>query len=131
MLIQSPERLGEHRINIGSKDIPMTSHPIVALMVDHRLRRWPIIETAMGESIVYAGILSVVKPYTVSIWQTRYIEPIVGQFWPAVCNAGPTLSKHWLNVSCLRMIITRRRGVVAPFLYYTAKPKGDVCSNVK
>ena len=25
----------------------------------------------------------------------------VGQCWPAVYDVGPTLTQHWLNVSCL------------------------------
>ena len=28
-------------------------------------------------------------------------EPILTQCWPTVCDAGPTLSQHQVNVSCL------------------------------
>ena len=33
--------------------------------------------------------------------QTRYIEPLLGQYWPAVYDVGPTLAQHWFNGSCL------------------------------
>ena len=33
--------------------------------------------------------------------QTRDIESMLGQCWPAVYDVGPTSSQHWLNVSCL------------------------------
>ena len=33
--------------------------------------------------------------------QTRNIEPMLGQYRPAVYDVGPTLAQHWFNVSCL------------------------------
>ena len=33
--------------------------------------------------------------------QTRYIEPLLVQCWPAVYDVGPTMNEQWLNVSCL------------------------------
>ena len=33
--------------------------------------------------------------------QTRYLEPMLGQCWPIVYDAGPTLAQHWFKVSCL------------------------------
>ena len=31
----------------------------------------------------------------------RYIQSMLGKCWAAVCNAVPTFTKPWLNVSCL------------------------------
>ena len=33
--------------------------------------------------------------------QTRDFDPMLFQCWPTVYDAGPTLNKHWANVSCL------------------------------
>ena len=33
--------------------------------------------------------------------QTRYIDPVLGQCWATVCDGGPTLTQHWVDVSCL------------------------------
>ena len=33
--------------------------------------------------------------------QTRHIYPMFVQCWPTVYDAGPTLLKHWVDVSCL------------------------------
>ena len=33
--------------------------------------------------------------------QSRDVEPMLGQCWPAVYDVGPTLTQHWSNVSCL------------------------------
>ena len=33
--------------------------------------------------------------------QTRYIEPGLGYCWVDVADGGPTLTQHWVNVSCL------------------------------
>ena len=38
---------------------------------------------------------------TISSQQTRDIEPMLVQYWPAVYDVGPTLIQHWFNVSCL------------------------------
>ena len=32
---------------------------------------------------------------------TRDIEPMLGQCWADVVDGGPTLTRHWFNVSCL------------------------------
>ena len=32
---------------------------------------------------------------------TQDIDPMLGQRWTSVYNAGPTLPQHWINVSCL------------------------------
>ena len=41
------------------------------------------------------------KMGVVTVQQTREAQPISAQCWPIVCDAVPTLSQHWLNVSCL------------------------------
>ena len=33
--------------------------------------------------------------------QTRHIYPMFDQCWPTVYDVGPTLVKHWIEVSCL------------------------------
>ena len=33
--------------------------------------------------------------------QTRYVEPMLFYCWASVADNGPTLKRHWLNVSCL------------------------------
>ena len=33
--------------------------------------------------------------------QTRYVEPMVVQFWASVADGGPALNQHWVDVSCL------------------------------
>ena len=33
--------------------------------------------------------------------QTRDVHPMLVQCWPTVCDAGPALYQHWVNVSCL------------------------------
>ena len=30
--------------------------------------------------------------------KTRAAEPMLGKCWPTVCDAGPTLTQHWLIV---------------------------------
>ena len=38
---------------------------------------------------------------TAIMWyQTRNINPMLGQCWPSVYDAGPTLAQHWFNVLC-------------------------------
>ena len=34
--------------------------------------------------------------------QKRDIDPLLGQCWNSVCDAGPTLNQHRVNVSCLQ-----------------------------
>ena len=32
--------------------------------------------------------------------QTRYINPMLVQYWPIVYDTGPTMNQHWVDVSC-------------------------------
>ena len=32
--------------------------------------------------------------------QTRDVQPMLAQCWATGCEAGPTFSQHWLNISC-------------------------------
>ena len=34
-------------------------------------------------------------------YQTQNVHPMLGYRWPTVIDAGPTLTNHWVNVSCL------------------------------
>ena len=36
-----------------------------------------------------------------SYQEIRHIYPMFDQCWPTVYDAGPTLVKHWVDVSCL------------------------------
>ena len=36
----------------------------------------------------------------ISPWQFKYSVYDVYYCWPIVCDAGPTLNKHWINISC-------------------------------
>ena len=42
-------------------------------------------------------------PFSYALWsqQTRAVEPMWIQCWATVCDAVPTLSSHWFNVTCL------------------------------
>ena len=33
--------------------------------------------------------------------QTRHVDPMLSWCWSSVCDAGPTLAQHWVNVSRL------------------------------
>ena len=45
-------------------------------MLAHRLRRWPNIKTALGESLVFAGVMIVGATLLLSIWQQPCEEHI-------------------------------------------------------
>ena len=32
--------------------------------------------------------------------QTRDVDPMLVQFWPTVCDAGPASNQHWFNALC-------------------------------
>ena len=66
----------------------------VVVMLGQRPRRWAIIKSALVKRVVFAGCAA-------SCQKTRDIEPMLGQCWPSVYDAGPTLTRHWLDVSCL------------------------------
>ena len=40
------------------------------------------------------------KHHNYQLIDTRGIYQILGQCWASVVDGGPTLSKHWFNVSC-------------------------------
>ena len=74
---------------------------IAVLMVTHRLRGWTNIETALREfPVLTAGMVSLGKDRPCPAITRRYFKPIWFQCWTSVCDAGPTLKPHWLNVSC-------------------------------
>ena len=33
--------------------------------------------------------------------QTRYVYTMLIQYWTTAFNVGPTLNRHWVNISCL------------------------------
>ena len=47
-----------------------------------------------GPSMTFSAILLTTQ-------QTRHIYPMLDQHWPTVYDIGPTLVKHWIDVSCL------------------------------
>ena len=60
-------------------------------MLAHRLRRFPRIRPAL-----YAGV-SAMLVYL----QTRGVGPMMGWCWAIVFDAGPAITQHWPNASCL------------------------------
>ena len=49
-------------------------------------------------------VLTTVCHYSYYAYNTpvnRYTDPMLVQCWSIVCDAGPTLSQHWIIVSCL------------------------------
>ena len=38
---------------------------------------------------------------TTGAQQTRHVKPMPILGWPAVSDVGPTIIRHWFNVSCL------------------------------
>ena len=36
--------------------------------------------------------------------QTRDIGPKLAEYWPSVCDAGPTFNQLWVNVPCLLVV---------------------------
>ena len=79
----------------------------VGLILSHRLQRWPNISTALVYCLEFnVGALDT----TVKKWvnqtcpppqHTRHFETMSALCWSTVCDAGPTLSQHCFNVSCL------------------------------
>ena len=74
-------------------------------------------QTACNRAL--APIVRVNKPH-----RGRVIEPMVGQCWPDVVDAGPTLTQHRFNVSCLlgasvRNTHTAARGISIIYWLHT------------
>ena len=79
--------------------------------------RWPNVNTILVQNVVFAGVhnaglmlvdslrccptIKATFCWSCRIQQTPYVNPMVVQCWPNVCNHGPTLYQHWVNVSCL------------------------------
>ena len=43
-------------------------------------------------------------PHCIVSQSARYIDPMLVQCWAIVCDAGPTLYHHWVNVSYLLVL---------------------------
>ena len=70
------------------------------LMLGHSVRRCSSIKPALFEYIVFSDYrCSVIQ--SILTQQTRDINPMMVQCWSTVCDAGPTLYLHWVNVPCL------------------------------
>ena len=86
-----------------------------AAMLGQRLRRWPSIATALdcGPVIMwFSGEMHLrtcrihvrmrsVPPPPPPPQQTQDINPMLVEYWSTVCDAGPALTQHRVNVWCL------------------------------
>ena len=85
-------RHGGHQTNIN-KFSSWSPHPIVIIF-------WHSMHTSM-----ITAISSCRSPWTISQpyhrEYTRGVHPMLGQWWRAVADGGPSLTRHWVNVSCL------------------------------
>ena len=76
----------------------------VSSMLAYRPRRWPNIEPTLSECLVFAGLVydgteeGLASAQTSQ--QTKDIEQMLGQNWPAVYDFVPTLSQLWFDVLC-------------------------------
>ena len=59
-----------------------------------------IIDLAVGGAYVDFDHSDLLTLFVSCIYTTRDIEPMLGQCWADVVDGGPTLTQHWLNVSC-------------------------------
>ena len=60
------------------------------------------------------------KPHlflTFSTQPARHIYPMFDQCWPTVYDVGPTLVKHWVDVSCF-LGISRQLNIILLLLFY-------------
>ena len=72
---------------------------------------WRLVAGIIRRVTLNAGIMWAQHYYnfklTYRVWwdlraqQTRDYEPVLFYCWSTVCDAGPTLKQHWLNISCL------------------------------
>ena len=83
---------------LHTEKLPVSNHRNKSNNISHaglilfqRLRCW------------HNNELTVVKRllFTVISQQTRDVDPMLVYCWPTICNAGPTVYRHWVNVSCL------------------------------
>ena len=82
------------------------------------LRRWHNIKPALVQRLVYHKpwsllflILLFIMTFEGNSQQTQYIEPMLGQCWPAVYDVGPTLTPHWINGACLLGTVLQNEGL--------------------
>ena len=98
---------GKHPANTGN------SHNAVSMLA-HRLQRWLSIETTLCECPVFAGkgpataLRLHFRKYLIefqllfrTFQHTSDGESTLFQFCVTVCDAGPPLTPHWVNVLCL------------------------------
>ena len=58
------------------------------MLLDRRLRRWPNVVTSLGDPLWFSG----------NARQTLDIDSVLVHCWAIVCDAGPTLQQHRVNV---------------------------------
>ena len=86
----------------------------IGSMLANRLRRWPAfsqhrfnVSGSIRENSSRQFRGSHVTrwqqsaPASISTELTRYVKPMPIKCWAAVSDVGPTLNRHWFNVSCL------------------------------
>ena len=82
-------------------------------MLSHRLRRWPNIKPDLVQRRLFVGCVSLLFRSQ----SIRNSDPILAQFWTMVCDAGPTLSEHWFDVSCGGLSISQQTRNIKPMLF--------------
>ena len=70
-----------------------------AIMLDHCLQHCPYISSTCSVCWYLAPYCWVQVKYK-KAQETQNINPLPAQCWPNVCDAGLTLSQHWLNWKC-------------------------------
>ena len=76
----------------------MTHWPEAEITLGQCHRRWPDTDPAFGQWLVFSGQWTPSRHS--SSPATRYVYPMPDHCWLSVCDAGPALSQHWVNVSC-------------------------------
>ena len=81
-------------------------------MLAQRRRRWPSITSVLGQCIVLSGVSDARMESVTPTWQcssqkTRYNQSMQFQCQASVEDCGSTLKQHWVNVTCLRKVISR------------------------
>ena len=64
-------------------------------------RYWCTILTNTHEALAVCWFNAGLTTQMLAGHNNIYIVPMLSQCWPAVSDVDPTLSQHWVNVSCL------------------------------
>ena len=83
--------------------------------------------TALGQHLNSGG-----PPYPV--WydghfvnrqQTLHVDPMLALYWSTVADAGPTLTQHWVNVSCLPVFVEGHPHPLVSTAAFHARARGS------